>query len=178
MSFLDESSATLLEALAFIDACEPSSDSSNSNEEQCRPRKSPKIGYWERLRAERESLREQAAELEATLQLLQTQSKAAERVNRQQRMLTKLNSVETATHAEEERQRRLEAEKTNSRLKDLVARNYKAVEMLTCRVSARSLCQYINLTGWTMLLNRLRPKACSPFCLHWSIKPLDWARTP
>lgn len=137
MSFLDESSATLLEALAFIDAHESPSDSRDSGVQR-RPRKSPKLGYWERLKAESESLREEAATLGATLKQLQlqlqVQATAAGRVDREQWMLVGLKVTDTAALAELENQRRLEAESLNHQLKDLVARNIMSIEILTSRV--------------------------------------------
>lgn len=121
MSFLDDSSATLQEALAFIDAHQTSGDSSDSPT----PRKLRKIGYWKRLKEESYNLRKEATQLERTLTHLQA-------VNPGRCGVTD-HSVGVSASVQVERtfQRRLQAESTNQDLKRLIARNLKVIETMS-----------------------------------------------
>lgn len=107
MSFLDESSATLQEALAFIDACEASGSHGAAK---------PKPSYWQRLREEGERLRRETVALEATLERLQT--RRLERVRSHQ------------SHLEREYHRRHHAETTNQQLRSLIIKNREALNTL------------------------------------------------
>lgn len=124
MSFLDESSATLQEALAFIDAHESSSDSSSSADASAA--KPHKLGYWERIRAEGDSLRMEATMLEQRLQQLQAQS--VQHFDRQPWSL--VGGDEGQAVVEQEYQRRLKAESTKQELKGLIAHNSNLMESL------------------------------------------------